>query len=972
MRFFVTPTFVVCFFCFVLFSQEPLEQSNSLLAIDDSNQQEVQHQNYVRSLINWKQHKKGKIRLIYPKESTQEAKQVHRYLHSSLPFSALSLSLSSDDLPVLPVVLNNTISVSNGFFTVIPTYTEFFTYPQSLGTSEGWLKLLSVHEGHHFVQFEALKSTIGKQIWFFLGGGFAIGTMAGLYVPTWFFEGNATAQETLQSYSGRGQHPIFTLALRAKEFAYQRSSYEETYLQHPLLPLIQDEYDIGYTMTTYAQYHYGPLIWGKVLNRLNRYFIFPNFNYAIKKHTNLSIESLYHNSLDFYRQQWQEQNKYLVEDVDSEIVYYAEISSVWNGLLSPVVLSDGRLLAVAVGNKTATELVEVDNFYRPTRIISLVELPNSVGIKAIRTGKKVISVGGDKVVWIDRKPHLFEQNQSYADIWIYDVGNNYARAFTQNQRFVTASINHDGTKIAAFQKKYNGFGELQIYDVETGQLQKKQKLPLGMDVFEITWVKETNTIATSSVYLEQGVFVQEYDFVDQSFVEVLPPLKGVAIRNLSYWDRYIVFQADISGVDQIYAMDTTSQEWYQLTQRSLGAYYPYIDKQKERLFFSDYSVNGFSLLEKKLNKRRWKSYKPPLGLYRIKDAVLTKILKELKQIEEQESQINLGLNKNSLEVVDENQESEPSFQEKEFYSGLNLFKLHSWNYLPFGVDNTAVQFSLFFTNYLSTFQAEVSYFALFGKVFGQFTYSNFFPNITLSTLVGLEGLDFLDVQADFPLNFSQNSIVRHLLAPSVGLRIPLENEGPAQLKYQFSWSLLQRPKTFLSIFPLYGGEVFFLGFNDLDRFASPSKYDLNVSAFFPGLSKIQGLKVSVCVGDSDVESRCNNRLSQFFGRERFVWTTTYVADLGYPSFSLGKFFSLENSLGSLFYLKKISLALFAEYWQILDGQNERKEYIVGTEYQLLTSLLSNRNVDFRFDILVGLDLLRDNEFQLQMEINGVF
>src|SRR5687768_4520781 len=133
----------------------------------------------------------------------------------------------------IAVILQNQSSVSNGFVSILPRRSEFFTMPPQdynfIGTND-WLNLLAAHEFRHVVQYQHATRGFNKLIYYLFGST----TLAGLSqaaVPQWFWEGDAVATETALTPSGRGRIPNFSLVFKTNLMEGRTFNYHKQYLR---------------------------------------------------------------------------------------------------------------------------------------------------------------------------------------------------------------------------------------------------------------------------------------------------------------------------------------------------------------------------------------------------------------------------------------------------------------------------------------------------------------------------------------------------------------------------------------------------------------------------------------------------------------------------------------------------------------------------------------------------------------------
>jgi hypothetical protein len=133
----------------------------------------------------------------------------------------------------ISIILQNQSSVSNGFVTLTPRRSEFYTMPPQdynfLGTND-WLDQLAAHEYRHVVQYQQANSGFNRALYYAFGPA-TLAAMASTSVPKWLWEGDAVATETAFTHSGRGRIPNFGLLLRTNLQEGRVFNYNKQYLR---------------------------------------------------------------------------------------------------------------------------------------------------------------------------------------------------------------------------------------------------------------------------------------------------------------------------------------------------------------------------------------------------------------------------------------------------------------------------------------------------------------------------------------------------------------------------------------------------------------------------------------------------------------------------------------------------------------------------------------------------------------------
>lgn len=164
--------------------------------------------------LHWKKIDTKNFRIIFPSSYEVGAQKMANTLEAIHAPEAKSLGA----LPKkIDVVLQNQNAISNGFVTIGPRHSEFFTSAPHdytfLGTNE-WMNLLAAHEYRHVVQYASSNIGITKFLKIAFGQ-YTQAALTNLATPNWFWEGDATLTETVFTKSGRGRIPDFNRTFRA-------------------------------------------------------------------------------------------------------------------------------------------------------------------------------------------------------------------------------------------------------------------------------------------------------------------------------------------------------------------------------------------------------------------------------------------------------------------------------------------------------------------------------------------------------------------------------------------------------------------------------------------------------------------------------------------------------------------------------------------------------------------------------------
>ena len=162
--------------------------------------------------IKWKQINTPRARVIFPAGLDSQANRIANVVQ--LMDSATSKTIGGHQQK-WNIVLQNQTTIPNAYVRKAPIMSELNMTPPQDNFSEGsvrWDDNLIIHEERHMQQFSNFNKGLTKVFSFFLGQEGQL-FANGLFLPDYFFEGDAVWQETLVSAQGRGRMPNFLMVL---------------------------------------------------------------------------------------------------------------------------------------------------------------------------------------------------------------------------------------------------------------------------------------------------------------------------------------------------------------------------------------------------------------------------------------------------------------------------------------------------------------------------------------------------------------------------------------------------------------------------------------------------------------------------------------------------------------------------------------------------------------------------------------
>jgi hypothetical protein len=539
--------------------------------------------------LRWQEVRTPHFRVLYPAGLDTAAQRTAQRLEAVHAPNGATLGVSA---PPIAVVLQNQTTVSNGFVTFLPRHAEFFTTPeqgQALGTVD-WLDGLVVHEFRHVNQFDKARQGFGKVLVPLLGeGGLGV---AAVGVPQWFFEGDAVGTETALTRSGRGRIPYFGLGLRANLLSGRQYSYQKA-VSGSLRDLVPDWYVLGYYLTSYAKAHYGPAVWGRVLDQYYRFPFYPfSFSNSLRRTTGLRVEDLYARTMRELDSTWRAEQAARPAPTPVRELAGQAGTRIFTQYQYPQYVSDSTVLTLKAGLGDIARLVLLGRHGQEKRVFTLgpINIP------------EMLSVGGNKVVWPEFRQQPRWGQVVYSELKILDLGTGQVRRLATGTRYAAAALSPDGARLVAVRTDASYHHTLVVLDATTGQVLHTLPNPRNDFYQQPRWLPDGRVVAVT--LSAGGKTLQALDVATGAASSLLP-VANVNLTNPQPWGDYVLYNSPQSGVDNIYAVSLKNGLTYQVTNRPLGAYHAAVSVDGRHLAFHDYRATGARIVEMDLNPAYW-------------------------------------------------------------------------------------------------------------------------------------------------------------------------------------------------------------------------------------------------------------------------------------------------------------------------------------------------------------------------------
>jgi len=839
----------------------------------------------------WKQLSTDSVRVLFAPGLDSQAQRAVSLIRRLAAYDSFRLG---KQLRPIDIVLQQSAVISNAYVQLGPFRSEWMLMPNLNNFSSGalgWSDLLALHEYRHVEQINNMNTGLSKAARILLGQqGYDLAINAA--VPNWFFEGDATWQETALSAQGRGRLPQFLNAFPAlwqggKKYSWlklRNGSYKD---------VVPDHYELGYLLVNYGVATYGEKFWPSVIKRAASFssWVYP-FQQALAKTANLSYAQFRKNAFDWYKRQQPASESTVPSWLLKTRTGYA---TDWQ---YPYWVGEDTMLV------QMSSRIHRPGFYLVTKNREQLIRTLDISLQqpfAYRNGKIVYAAYSKDPRW-----HWV----SYSSLRIVDLQSGTQKELTRRSRFFTPDIAPGLEKVIAVQVTESGKSSLELLAASDGKKIQSYVSPLGYLYTDPKFISDTAIVA--AVRNQQGAMALVRLSLLSGQEETLIPFLPFSLGFLFPEEGSIFFTAGFSGNDQLYNYRLSDRSIWQVTAGGIGKYN--VHAANGKLYWSEPTAEGSQIRVVSRDPTGWKKISV--------DTMLRAAPYAVAGVSRQGTSF--------LSQFDSRYARQDTVAAQRYRKTTGLVNIHSWR--P-DYQDPLFRFALYGENVLNTLQTEFAYEYNENErshaVGAATTYGAWFPQITLGANYTFErsavvrGVRRAWSQLDtrigvrVPLQDIKGRVYRHLMAESYYVLRNDMYKGPyrdslgtvtfSYLMHSIQFSLGAQ-QALQHIFPRWGIQFSLLGQHSVSSYKG-RQFNTTATVYMPGLSHRHHFVVQGAWQERDTLGQLSfgNRLAysrgftgRYFSR---MWKTgiNYHFPIWLPDLGLASIVFVNRIRANLFY-----------------------------------------------------------------------
>ena len=880
----------------------------------------------------WKQLNTDSVRIIYAPGLDSQAQRAVALIRRLAAYDSFRLG---NQLRSIDIVLQQSPVVSNAYVQLGPFRSEWMLMPELNNFSSGalgWSDLLALHEYRHVEQINNMNTGLSAIARSLLGQqGYDLAINAA--VPNWFFEGDATWQESALSAQGRGRLPQFMNAFPAlwqggKNYSWlklRNGSFKD---------VVPNHYELGYLLVNYGVATYGEKFWPSVIRRAASFssLLYP-FQHAVAKTARLSFSQFRKNALE-----WYQTRQPAAETTVPAWLLKTQTRYATNWQYPYWVGGDTMLLQMS------------SRLHRPG--LYLVTQGREHHLRTLDISmQQPFGYRHGRVVYAAYEKDPRWNWVSYSSLRLLDIRSGQHKQLTHRSRYFTPDIAPSLDKVIAVQVTESGKPSLELLSAQNGSKIRSFVSSLGHLYTDPKFITDTSIV--TAVRDQRGAMSLVRLSLLSGQEEVLIPFVPFSLGYLFPYEGSVFFTAGFSGNDQLYRFGLEDKILWQITEGGIGKYN--VHAAQGKLYWSEPTAEGMQVRVATMDPSRWKRI--PI------DTVLKAASYPVAGTS--------GGARSFLSGFSASYPAQDSIAALRYKKTTGLFNFHSWR--P-DYQDPLFRFALYGENVLNTMQTEVNY--EFNEnershsIGAAATYGGWFPQFTLGTNYTFErsavvrgvrrAWSQLDTRlgVSVPLQDVKGRVYRNLVASSYYVLRNDHYKGPYRdslgtitfgyLMHSIQFSLGAQ-QALQHVFPRWGLHISLLGQQSVSSFKGRQ---LNATAmvYLPGLSHRHHLVLQGGWQERDTLGQLSfgNRLAYSRGYTGRNFSRMWKAGVNYHF----PIWLPDLGVASVLYVNRIRANLFYDYMLVYsrNKQQTAMQRSTGAEIYFDTKWWNQHPVSFGFRV----------------------
>lgn len=531
------------------------------------------------SRIHWKEIETQHFRIVYPEQLEWQALRLASYCDTFAYYNANELKINQKKRQTKPpIIIHASGSYSNGLSAWAPKRIELWPTPQQSGYSQPWMQQLALHEYRHELQMQAINQNTVGAVSSIIGEHFS-GAVVGLFVPSWFLEGDATWAETVLSYAGRGRESAFltpaqTMLTQQKPPSYYKAAFGSYKDYTP------GDYLLGYLLVSYDKTIFDTAnFWQNGLKRVSS-----DFWRLTPFYRRMQFKSHYDSAMAFWQNYWEPFFNESAESTEKQIntpqKHYTDYHLAG--------ITDTSVIALKRGVRNVSSLVEI--------------LPDGNERLLAKTGSVYdnhLCFNRNRIAWTENTLHP-RWNLYHTNLIVYDLANGKRVILTKNRNLFSPTIADNG-QIAALELSDSLTWQIVFFDSSLRETTIKIALPDTME-----YQHPAFSASCDSLFLTATGKNGKYILLINNLLNDNIRIKTVAgpfihnIGRLAAHDGKLFAISDQSGVDRVVRYDDGEETTLSDNRFGIKEFVP--NNKNNTLIYSRFTTIGYSIFSDTIGK----------------------------------------------------------------------------------------------------------------------------------------------------------------------------------------------------------------------------------------------------------------------------------------------------------------------------------------------------------------------------------